>query len=339
MRARYSRSLYGHANLYGVFTDLAIRFAKTGGGVIAYVTPTSFLAGEYFKSLRALLTKSARPVNIDFVSVRKGVFDDALQETMLATYRKTGVYLNSPTVQFIAPTDEDDLTIEKGGSFDLPSGGGPWLVPRNLEQARLIEKLRAMPDRLKDYGYEVSTGPLVWNRHKDQLASKLGKATFPLIWAESITSDGRFQFRADKRNHSPYFKTREGDDWLVTRKPCVLLQRTTAKEQSRRLIAAELPEHLIKKHGAVVVENHLNMIRPINGAPALPAAALAALLNSTVVDRAFRCISGSVAVSAYELENLPLPPPAELRRLIGRRQSREAVENACQLLYAEDRKA
>jgi adenine-specific DNA-methyltransferase len=76
VRARYKRSLFGHANLYGVFTDLAIRLAKNGG-VIAYVTPTSFLAGEYFKALRALLASSARPVNIDFVSVRKGVFDDA----------------------------------------------------------------------------------------------------------------------------------------------------------------------------------------------------------------------------------------------------------------------
>lgn len=338
IRERYSRSLYGHANLYGLFTDLAVRFTRTGG-VIAYVTPTSFLAGQYFKSLRSLLAVSARPVNIDFVSVRKGVFDDALQETMLATYRKTGVYLSAPTVHFIAPTDQDDLTVEKGGSFDLPVGGGPWLVPRNLEQAHLIERLRSMPHRLKDYGYEVSTGPLVWNRHKDQRAAKPGKSTFPLIWAESVTSDGHFQFRADKRNHAPYFKTREGDDWLVTRKTCVLLQRTTAKEQSRRLIAAELPTQLIREHGAVVIENHLNMIRPITKSPAIPAAILAAFLNSAVVDRAFRCISGSVAVSAYELENLPLPPPAELKRLVGRRPSRDVVEKACLRLYAEDRKA
>jgi adenine-specific DNA-methyltransferase len=196
-----------------------------------------------------------------------------------------------------------------------------------------------MPHRLKDYGYEVSTGPLVWNRHKNQLVAKPVKSTFPLIWAESVTSDGCFQFRADKKNHSPYFRTREGDDWLVTRKPCVLLQRTTAKEQSRRLIAAVLPAQLIRKHGAVVIENHLNMIRPTTESPAIPATTLAAFLNSAIVDRAFRCISGSVAVSAYELENLPLPPPAELKRLIGRRPSRDAVEKACLLLYAEDRKA
>ena len=335
VRVRFKRSLYGHANLYGVFTELAVQFAKAGG-VIAYVTPTSFLAGEYFKALRSLLASSARPVNIDFVSVRRGVFDDALQETMLATYRKTGVYLRQPTVHFIAPTEDDKITVEGGGEFELSQNGGPWLVPRTQEQAALIAALRAMPHRLCDYGYKISTGPLVWNRHKDQLAAKPSKHTFPLIWAEAISADGKFRFRADKRNHAPYFIPREGDGWLITRKPCVLLQRTTAKEQTRRLIAAELPESFICENGAVVVENHLNMIRPISDSPAVPAAVIAALLNSSIVDRAFRCISGSVAVSAYELENLPLPSPAKLKSLLGRKSSRDSIEKACAELYSMD---
>jgi len=338
VRERYRRSLYGHANLYGVFTDLAVRFAKTGG-VVAYVTPTSFLAGEYFKALRLLLATSARPVNIDFVSVRKGVFDNALQETMLATYRKTGVYLHAPTVHFIAPTQDDRISVEKGGDFELSKGGGPWLVPRSHEQARLIAALRAMLHRLKDYGYEVSTGPLVWNRHKSQLTKKQGKNAFPLIWAEAVTADGRFQFRANKKNHLPFFKTQDGDDWLITRTACVLLQRTTAKEQSRRLIAAELPAAFIREHEAVVIENHLNMIRPIAEPPEVPAATLAALLNSPILDRAFRCISGSVAVSAYELESMPLPPPQALRpitRLIEKRASAAAIQAACERLFGED---
>jgi adenine-specific DNA-methyltransferase len=335
MRARYGRSLYGHANLYGLFTDLAVRFARTGG-VVAYVTPTSFLAGEYFKSLRGLLAGSAPPVNIDFISVRKGIFDDALQETMLATYRKASVHLHAPTVHFVAPTDEDELTVERGGIVELPKGGGPWLVPRSVEQAHLVDKLRRMPSRLKDFGYEVSTGPLVWNRHKDQLSEKSGKSKFPLIWAEAVTSDGHFQFRADKKNHCPYFEIHEDDNWLITRRPCVLVQRTTAKEQSRRLIAAELPTAFIRKHKAVVIENHLNMIRPITGTPAVSARIVAGMLNSEIVDRAFRCISGSVAVSAYELENLPLPAPADLKRLLARAVSRSAIANACGRLYAED---
>jgi adenine-specific DNA-methyltransferase len=36
--------------------------------------------------------------------------------------------------------------------------------------------------------------------------------------------------------------------------------------------------------------------------------ALSLILNSQVVDRIFRCLSGSVAVSASELHAIPLPP-------------------------------
>ena len=41
----------------------------------------------------------------------------------------------------------------------------------------------------------------------------------------------------------PWFAARlPRDEWLLLDRSCVLLQRTTAKEQARRLIAAELPQ-------------------------------------------------------------------------------------------------
>ena len=85
---------------------------------------------------------------------------------------------------------------------------------------------------------------------------------------------------------------------------------------------AELPASFIERHGAVVVENHLNMIRPLNGAPKVSPAALTALLNTDVVDQVFRCINGSVAVSAYELQALPLPPPETMQEIEGLIESR-----------------
>ena len=144
-------------------------------------------------------------------------------------------------------------------------------------------------------------------------------------------------FRADKKNHLPYFTPRQGDEWLISRETCVLLQRTTAKEQSRRLIAAELPRRFLQEHGAVVIENHLNMIRPSNGAPAVPPKVLSSLLNSAIVDKAFRCISGSVAVSAFELESLPLPAPEKLKgleELVKSRADRRTIEHFCNALFS-----
>lgn len=313
IRERYRRSLFGHANLYGVFTDLALRWTAANG-VIAYVTPTSFLAGEYFKALRGLLAEEAPPQAVDFISARKDVFDDVLQETMLATYRR-GAKAAAASVHFIGVAGNGGAaTITPAGKFELPQDPrSPWLLPRYPDHTALIKRMTAMPHRLKDWGYKVSTGPLVWNRHKDQLRDHPNGNTRPLIWAEAIAAQGQFQFKAEKRNHRPYFELREGDGWLEIDRPCVLLQRTTAKEQCRRLIAAELPKSFISTHGSVVVENHLNMVRPRENAPAkVSPAALAAFLNSSIVDQAFRCISGSVAVSAFELEALPVPSPDQM---------------------------
>jgi adenine-specific DNA-methyltransferase len=338
-RHRFARSLYGHANLYGVFTDIAMRWTKPVG-VIAYVTPTSFLAGEYFKMLRLLLAHEAPPRAIDFINARRGVFEDVLQEALLATYRK-GAAIEPTVVHHLTFKSHKSARNGHAGHFVMPvDPSAPWLAPRSPSHQILVDCLSRMPHRLPDWGYRVSTGPLVWNRHKDQLRTFLGRNVFPIVWAECVTADGRFVFRADKRNHEPYFRVEKGDEWLKVNAPCVLVQRTTAKEQHRRLIAAEMPRSFVRRHGAVIVENHLNMIRGATGqVPRVSPAALAALLNSSIADDAFRCISGSVAVSAFELESMPLPAPekmASIERLLKNGAEGAAVDNCIRELYLSE---
>ncbi|HXQ66590.1 MAG TPA: N-6 DNA methylase [Alphaproteobacteria bacterium] len=318
-RALFARSVYGHANLYGLFTDAALHWAKRGG-VIGYVTPTSMLSGLYYKALRSLLSTEAPPQAIDFVVQREGVFADVLQETMLTTYRRGGSDGGS-TVGFLSVGANGQVTRRKAGTIVPPSRAeAPWLLPRSAEQRALTRRLRWMPHRLADYGYRVSTGPLVWNRFKAQFRDQPMVGCLPVIWAESVSSDGRFVWRSEKRNHAPWFALDlPKDDWLVVEQPCVLVQRTTAKEQARRLIAAELPRNFIRQHKGVTIENHLNMVYTAVPRPEVPTAVIAALLKSAAVDTAFRCINGSVAVSAFELEELPLPGPpvmSKLRKLV-----------------------
>jgi adenine-specific DNA-methyltransferase len=169
-----------------------------------------------------------------------------------------------------------------------------------------VERLRGLPCRLVDYGYGVSTGPLVWNRHKDQIHQDRVEPAYPLVWAECISASG-FAYKAEKRSHAPWFCTRPGQEHLLTDRPSLLVQRTTAKEQSRRIIAARTPDYLFAQYGNVVVENHLNIVQATRVSE-FGLRALQLLLTHPCVDAAFRCLSGSVAVSAYELEAIPLPP-------------------------------
>ncbi|OAJ69096.1 Modification methylase TaqI [Gluconobacter cerinus] len=333
-RSHYARGLYGHANLYGVFTDIALRWTRPGG-MIAYLTPTSVLGGQYYTALRRLLAAEAPPVAIDFVHARRGVFEDVLQETLLALYHKGGERQRFQ-VHYLSVDNEREARLTKNGRVSLPNdAGAPWLAPREPAHVGLIKAAEGMPARLSDWGYGVSTGPLVWNRFKSQLRGRAARGLHPLIWAEAVTADGRFIFRAEKKNHAPYFKTEAGDGWLVVDQSCVLVQRTTAKEQLRRLIAAELPQSFIDAHDGVVIENHLNMVRAI-GKPKVTPAAVAAVLNSDLLDQIFRCISGSVAVSAFELESIPLPPlsaMAPIERLIAKGATRAAIEKVLCGLY------
>jgi adenine-specific DNA-methyltransferase len=62
----------------------------------------------------------------------------------------------------------------------------------------------------------------------------------------------------------------------------------------------------------VAVENHLNMVRPIGRKPKVPLRVVAAFLATDTADRILRCINASVAVSASELNAMPLPTAEQI---------------------------
>lgn len=333
MRKCYERSLFGHANLYGLFTDLALRLAKPNG-VVAYLTPTSFLGGQYFKALRRLVAADTTPAAFDFVSDREGVFDDVLQETLLTSYR-VGKIPQRAAVSLLVPKGLNAAKIERIGHISIPAHGEPWLLPRTQADMQFLNFIQHMPTRLSDLGYLVSTGQLVWNRFKSQLCTKLTANCLPLIWAESVSPEG-FKFTADRRNHVPYFELHNNQPHLVTSKSCVLVQRTTSREQDRRLLAAVLPQKLLDQFGGAVIENHLNMVYSNDLVAHVSVKTIEILLNTQSVDRAFRCISGSVAVSAYELNSLPLPnieQMIQLEKLINKCASKSTIERKVAEFY------
>lgn len=298
-RAQFAETLYGHANLYGLF--LASTLGRTAAdGAVGALVPTSFSAGLYFTRLRAAMGKQAPLRSLMFVHERDGVFGGVLQETCLAVFtpraaRRTTVTRVNGHVSAVA-------------KVPVPRHGDPWLIPRESRDAPTAAAAASLPLTLRDLGWRASTGPLVWNRRRSDLHRRPAKNRARIVWAADLER-GRVR-RARARDAYRYLAlTKPSDgDVMALRTPAVLVQRTTAPEQERRLVVAQLTADDLAAHGgAVVVENHVNVLRPTGADPLITAETLARVLATPTFDRLMRCISGSVAVSAYELESLPFP--------------------------------
>ncbi|MGQ0575453.1 MAG: Eco57I restriction-modification methylase domain-containing protein [Pseudonocardia sp.] len=298
-RARFARVLYGHANLYGLFLAAGLE-SLDDDGVLSALVPTSFTAGRYFANLRQVLAENAPLRDVTFIAERGRVFTGVLQETCLATFstarsRRTTIASCNGRVLPVA-------------TVATPRGAGPWLLPRRCDDAQVAAAAVSMPLTLAAAGWRVSTGPLVWNRRREDLHATPGAGRLPVLWAADI--DGGTLHRDRARDALRYLQPRDDADvaTLTLREPAILVQRTTAPEQIRRLVAVELTAHeLAEWGGRVVVENHVNVLRPACALPAVDRTTLARVLATPTMDRLMRCLAGSVAVSAYELEALPLP--------------------------------
>lgn len=320
-RARFARSLYGHANLYGMFMAAGAE-SLDSGGVLSALVPTSFTAGRYFEPLRAHLTSKLRLESLAFVADRSGVFTSVLQETCLATLTRRRV--RKVTVRAIGSAVEDVATIAS------PTAGNPWILPRRSDLAPVAAAAAKLPNTLSSAGWKVSTGPLVWNRRKDDLFARPASGRHQIVWAADI--DGGVVHRDVRRAATRYLALHTDRDRnvMLTTTSVVLVQRTTAPEQQRRLVVAELTEDdLARSSGGVVVENHVNIIKPVGNEQLLSRRLLTRILSTDALDKLVRCISGSVALSAYELESITLPdaqtlnaweslPSEELERAVAR---------------------
>jgi adenine-specific DNA-methyltransferase len=98
----------------------------------------------------------------------------------------------------------------------------------------------------------------------------------------------------------------------IVRKPAVVLQRVTSSDQARRLVGAPVSQELLKRYGGVVGENHVVFLEQVNGKAVLSPRRFAQVLRSKPIDSLFRSLSGAANVSAFELQQLPLPEPSVL---------------------------
>ncbi|MBB3894797.1 Eco57I restriction-modification methylase domain-containing protein [Bacteroides pyogenes] len=316
------RIIDGQPNIYSIFMAVSALLLTEQGQMI-YITPRSFTSGRYFRLFRNFLFEH---VQIDFIhlfNTRKDTFskDNVLQETLImkCSPKKETDYniILSYSEGLFDLAASVIRTVRQKEIIDLTSKEQILHLPVNLRDEKIIKLFKSWNGNLNKYHIQISTGPVVAFRSKEQLCDTAEEETTSLYWLHNVVKmladhpvvkEGKPQFI---RINASSVST------LLPNKNYVLLRRFSSKDDSSRLIAAPYFGNMTSC-GYVGIENKLNYIyRPKGHLNRMEVMGIAALLNSDLFDNYFRTFNGNVNVSATELREMPMPP-LEVIKSIGK---------------------
>lgn len=309
--------VHGQPNIYALFMAVAADLLLSKGEMVA-ITPRSYFNGTYFKRFRKWFFDKMIVRQIHLFDSRTEAFkdDSVLQENVILHAESYG---NPKNVVLTLSIGRDLAKVERSSTsydkvMDNRNGDHIVRITTNDFEHEIVAALDSLANRFRNYGFEVSTGPVVTFRSTEFLRDKKSEDTAPLLWMHNVRP---FVTQFPEQNRKPMHieVSSASKKLLVPAKTYVLLKRFTSKEEKRRLVAGILtPADSYSRW--VGLENHLNYVyRKEADLDENEAYGLAAFFNSALVDRYFRAISGNTQVNANEIRGMPVPTEQILRQI------------------------
>lgn len=268
IKKKYFDIIKGRVNIFSLFIKTGLDLLKDGG-YLAYVVPPSMNNGAYFSKLREYIIKNS---SLEYLHIIDGAdnFHLANQKVMLIILKKT----NS----------------KKSSKYIFKKNG----ITIFTEDKNFLNKSYKNTVSLKDIGYTVKTGSIIWNEHKEKLTNDKNNSTL-LIWASNI-NNGKIIIGYTK-GKPQYIKNISND--LIIKSRVVVVNRITGSSKDINIKAAIVNEK------EFVCENHVNVIYMSKNASCNYSLEdiFKALQDKTNI-KVMRLISGNTQISKTELERL-----------------------------------
>jgi adenine-specific DNA-methyltransferase len=305
-------------NLYAAFLAGTTVSLAPGGQMVA-ITPRSFTNGTYFRRFRRFLLERVAIAKLHVFDSRDLAFrgDGVLQENLVMhLIRRRSDDLDRVLVSASQGPSEPIRSqgVARSAVVDVDDPEAFIRLPVDRDHTEIAGTMAGLPARLGDLGIAVSTGPVVDFRLRDHLRrTPGGDDAVPLLYPASVRAS-EITWPAPK-SRKPCAISRAAHSWLVPDGNYVLVRRLTAKEESRRVVAALLREGQLGCD-EIGLENHLNYFHGNgNGLDRRLGLGLTKYLNSSFVDRYIRLFSGHTQINASDLRALRYPSLAQLCRL------------------------
>ncbi|TXJ34185.1 methyltransferase domain-containing protein [Brachyspira aalborgi] len=268
LKAKHFEIIKGRVNIFSLFIKIGLEALKDEG-YLAYVVPPSMNNGAYFSKLREYIIKNS---SLEYLHIIDGAdnFHLANQKVMLIILKKT----NS----------------KKSSKYIFKKNG----ITIFTEDKKFLNKAYKNTVSLKDIGYTVKTGSIIWNEHKEKLTNDKNNSTL-LIWASNI-NNGKIIIGYTK-GKPQYIKNISND--LIIKSRVVVVNRITGSSKDINIKAAIVNEK------EFVCENHVNVIYMSKNANCNYSLEdiFKALQDKTNI-KVMRLISGNTQISKTELERL-----------------------------------
>ena len=264
--------VHGQPNIYALFMAVSAELLSESGNLV-YIVPRSFAAGLYFRRFREIFFERVVPTAIHLFDSRKDVFKNqtVLQENLVIAARKRkegGISAEGKALISHSKGTNDlgrrqRLAVELKSVLDLNSEHKELCIPTRAEDIDLVQKIRSWPNTLHSLGLDISTGPVAPFRAKQFLAEAPDQSTVPLLWMNHVHSM-RVEWPSMGIDKPQWIRNiAEAAKLLVADENYVLLRRFSAKEESRRLVAAPVLQGWLSAR-MIGLENHLNYIRGVS---------------------------------------------------------------------------
>ena len=305
-------------NLYSAFVSLAIKMLQNKGQLVAII-PRSFCNGAYYRPFRELILNETAIKQIHLFKSRDKAFkdDEVLQENIIIFLEKNAVQgdvkISNSTDDSLSDYSEELYAFEK---VVEPNDGEKFFRIPSFENESSLEMPRAIQYKLEDLDINVSTGPVVSFRTKDNLKMMPEENTVPLLYPTHITNDGIEWVKLNHKKPNAILRNLNTEKWLYPMGYYLILRRRSAKEEKKRIISAAIEPDMFNGAEMIGIENGLNIIHSNkNGLTKNVALGLDTYLKSTFVDNYFRSFNGSTQVNATDLRTMLFPSKEILIRL------------------------
>lgn len=307
-------------NLYSGFLAKAILQTKSGGEIVAII-PRSFCNGPYYQSFRELILKETAIIQIHIFESRTDAFSDdkVLQENVilhLKRHHEQGEVIISSSPNSDFELDESSGTVtatdftQRRVPFDSivkPSDRQKFFhIAADPRDQKIIDALSRFTCTLEDLELNVSTGPVVDFRLKDQLRPYTELNAVPLLYPKNIRT-GIVDFPVKDKKADRIAIDEKSRPWLWKNSAYfVLVRRFSSKEEKRRIVAALYDGSL--DGDFIGFENKLNVFHfNKSGIDGLVAKGLVIYLNSSLLDKYYRIFGGHTQVNASDLKAIHYP--------------------------------